>query len=435
MRTAGVRLAAIAASLLICGVAATPAVAADPADPGSTETFTYGSGDAAHPYIVYIPTTYSAANPAPLVVFAHGCQTTAEEQLNASLYNRVAEREGFLVVYPDVNATEAAQPGPTRNCWQFPVPTSWHRDSGDAAAIAGITRAVMDRWRIDPERVYMVGVSAGGFMTSIMAAAYPDLYAAVAIMAAGAYADGTCLAGAPGIPAITSAQLAREEMGARARLIPRIVMGGDADQGIVPACADKALEQGLRTNNLVLGSQQDSPISLTPASVREEAATTADGYSSTVSTYLDPDGCLIGERWLIHGMNHFWSGGSSDPEWKNFTDPKGPSGAEVTWDFLSKYTKSETATPCTEAADTQARERCPGRWVKVHVPSGAKAIHATVGGNRTATRTRHGEFEIRMPASTRRARITIVVRGQTENGKTFTERHVVRSCRRSGASR
>jgi len=60
---------------------------------------------------------------------------------------------------------------------------------------------------------------------------------------------------------------------------------------------------------------------------------------------------VIGERWLIHGMNHFWPGGSSDPDLANFTDPMGPSGAEASWAFLSQYTKSSTEPPCTEAPD------------------------------------------------------------------------------------
>ena len=66
-------------------------------------------------------------------------------------------------------------------------------------------------------------------------------------------------------------------MGPRARIVPRLVMGGDADAGVAPACADKALEQGLRTNNLVIGGAQDGPIGLTPAATREgpgRAATT-----------------------------------------------------------------------------------------------------------------------------------------------------------------
>jgi poly(3-hydroxybutyrate) depolymerase len=177
-----------------------------------------------------------------------------------------------------------------------------------------------------------------------MAAAYPDLYAAVGIMAGGAYADGGCLFGLPGIPVTESAQLAYDEMGSHARVVPRLVMGGDADQGVSPACADKALEQGLRTDNLVLSGFQEAPIPLTPASVRERTKT--GGYGSTVRTYRDADGCLVGKRWLIHGMNHFWSGGSSDPKLANFTDPKGPSGANVSWRFFSRYTKRSTAPPC-----------------------------------------------------------------------------------------
>ena len=407
--------------------------AADPPDPGSTQTFTYGSGVAAHPYIVYVPTSYDAARPAPLVVMTHGCQTTAEQQMRANLYNQVAEHEGIVVLYPDVNAIEAAQPGPTARCWQFPSPLSWRRDSGDAGAIAGMTRAVMERWRIDSERVYMVGMSAGSFMTSIMAAAYPDLFAAVGIMAGGAYADPLCLVGNPAsTPASISAQLAFDEMGPRARIVPRLVMGGDADAGITPACADKALEQGLRTNNLVLGGGQDAPISLKPASMREEP--NQGGYPSTVSTYLDPDGCLIGERWLIHGMNHFWSGGSSDPKWANWTDPKGPSGAEISWRFLSRYTKSSTAMPCAEvpapSVTAPASPRCPARWLTLRLPAGAKAIRATVNGRRAKVRLAGRRVRVRLPASTQ-ARSTVVVRGRTKSGRSFSRRRAIaRACNR-----
>jgi hypothetical protein len=172
-------------------------------------------------------------------------------------------------------------------------------------------------------------------------------------MAGGAYADPECLLGNPvTTPVQLSAQLAYAQMGPRARVIPRLVMGGDIDGGVPPACADKALEQGLRTDNLVVGGSQTGPISLKPASVREVPKT--GGYSSTVRTYLDPAGCEIGERWLIHGMNHFWSGGSSDPALKSWTDPKGPSGADVSWAFFSRYTKSSTAMPCAEAPQPAA---------------------------------------------------------------------------------
>jgi poly(hydroxyalkanoate) depolymerase family esterase len=413
---------------LILGAVPAAAATGDPPDPGSTQRCTYGSGSSAHPYIVYVPASYDAARPAPLVVMTHGCQTTAEQQMRANLYNQVAEREGIVMLYPDVDAMEAAQPGPTARCWQFPDPQSWHRDSGDAAAIAGMTRAVIGRWRIDPKRVYMVGMSAGSFMTSIMAAAYPDLYAAVAINAGGAYADAECLFVGPGIPVQESARLAYDEMGPRARIVPRLVMGGDSDQGVPPACADKALEQGLRTNNLVLGDQQDTPISLKPTWVREVPK--PGGYSSTVSTYLDPNGCVIGERWLIHGMNHFWPGGSADPKWASWTDPKGPNGAEVSWRFLSRYTKSSTAMPCAEApaaAMPVPATHCRARWLTLGLPAGAKAVRATVNGRRATIRVSHRRVRVRL-SPTSRSRTTVVIRGRSGTGKRFTGRHTYRGC-------
>ena len=321
------------------------AAAAERPDPGSTKTFSFESGGATYPYIVYTPTTYRRSDPAPLVVMTHGCQTTAEQQMRANLYNRVAERHGFVVLYPDVTEAHAEQPGPLSRCWQFFNSESWHHGQGDAAAIAGMTETVMADRSIDPQRVYMVGMSAGSFMTSIMAAAYPRLFAAVAINAGGAYSDFTCIGtDAASLPASVSAQRAFEESGEHARVIPLLVMGGDSDQGIPPACATKALEQGLRTDNLVLSGTQTGPISLEPSSVR--TVETPGRYDSTVSSFRDPDGCLIGRRWLFAGMNHFWPGGSRNPELAGFTDPKAPNGARISWRFLSRYTKRETRMPC-----------------------------------------------------------------------------------------
>jgi poly(hydroxyalkanoate) depolymerase family esterase len=419
-------------AVLVLGAPMT-ALAADPPDPGSVSSFTYGDGDAAYPYLVYVPKSYDASKATPLLVMAHGCQTTAEQQMKANRYGPIAEREGFIVMYPDINPVEAAQPGATNRCWQFPNPLSWHRDSGDAGAIAGMTRATMAQWNIDPERVYLMGMSAGSFMTSDLAAAYPDLYAAVGIMAGGAYADGGCLFTTnTSLPVDVSASMAFDEMGPRARVVPRLVMGGDADQGVPPGCADKALEQGLRTNNLVLGGTQESPIALTPTSVREQPK--PGGYPSTVKTYTDPAGCVVGQRWLIHGMNHFWSGGSDDPKLKDFTDPKGPSGAEISWAFFSHYTKSSTAMPCAETGQAAANptpppvttpKRCSARWLTLGLRA-AKA-RATVNGRRVSARVVHGRVRVRLPA-TQRTETTVLVHARTRAGKRVTRRFAAGGC-------
>ena len=356
----------VSAALMIGLLACVPAVAAasDPPDPGTTTRGTVTSNGTVYPYILYTPTSYTPGTPAPLVVILHGCQTTADQQMRASLYNPVAEREGFVVLYVEADAVGRAQPGPAANCWKFADPQSYFRGSADAAGIADATRAVIAKRDIDPERVYAAGISGGGLMTSAVAAAYPDLYAAVAIHSSAGYGDGVCFASGTGIPVQASALLAYNAMGSNARVVPLMVISGDQDLAFPPSCNDKALEQGLRTDNMVLSRSQDGPISLSPASSHDGQVT--GGYAYTVKSFLDPSGCLIAERWIVHGMGHFWSGGTTDPAYANFTDPKGPSAAKATWAFLSRYRKPDTEMPCAEAPgegvhDPSARRKKPGR--------------------------------------------------------------------------
>lgn len=391
------------------------------------ESLQSGSGDTAHPYILFTPDSYPARSPVPLVVAAHGCMTTADQFMNATGFNEVAEREGFAVAYVDVDPASAALPQPLKNCWRFYESATYKRDQGHAAAVAGMTRAVMDRLQIDPERVYMVGTSAGGFMTSAMAAAYPDLFAAVGIVAGGAYEDGACFGPGVGLPVELISASAREEMGSRARIVPRMVMGGDADLGISPACADKALFQGLRTNNLVLGDVQEAPLSLAAASTRSEP--NPGGFESTVDTYLDPNGCLVAERWMIHGMGHFWPGGPSDPTWANWTDPKGPSGAEASWAFFERYTKGETSMPCAEAPvpEGPGAERCKKRKVMLALPRRTRFARATVNGKRTRSRIVGRKLRVWLPAG-KRSRTVVRVKVRKESGKKVQRRYKWSGC-------
>ncbi len=345
--------------LAVCAAPTTARAAPDPPDPGQTTSGTVASNGTDYQYLLYTPKSYVPGRMAPLLVMVHGCQTTAEQEMSVTLYNQTAEREGFVVLYPDVDALGRAQPGPLNQCWKFAYPPAYTRDNSDAAAIADMTRAVMAKLSIDPERVFLAGISAGGLMASVNAAAYPDLYAAVAVFSSSAYADGPCFTTGVGIPAAASAQLAFAQMGPRARIVPRFVLGGDADLAFPWTCTEKALEQGLRTNNLVLGQSQERPIALTPAAVRKEQK--PGGHAYTVKSYRDPDGCLIGESWNVHGMGHFWSGGTTDPRYAGYGDTKGPSGAEASWAFLRRYTKSSTAMPCAEAAGAATHSCVPRR--------------------------------------------------------------------------
>lgn len=428
----------VGAILITCVLAVTfaalgggAAASADGATwPGKVDGYTYQSSTAEFPYLVYTPSSYDPKKPVPLVMATHGCMTSADQFMNATAFNDVAEREGFIVAYPDVEQEVADLPQPLKRCWRFYDDSSFHRSQGHAAAIANMTSRVMEQRSIDPERVYIAGTSAGGFMTSAVTAAYPDLFAAASIVAGGSYQDGSCLGPLPGAPVELLAASAREEMDTRARIVPRMVMGGDSDQGISPACADKALFQGLRTNNLVLGDSQTSPISLSPASTRTEV--NPGGYDSTVDTYLDPDGCLIAERWMIHGMNHFWPGGPSDPAWKNWTDPKGPNGAEASWAFFERYEKSETSMPCAEAppaVDPPPGPRCAKRQVTLRAPKRARprSVRVRVNGKLVRSKAAKGKVKVWLPAGDR-GRTVVRIRGRDKAGKKVRRGYAYKGC-------
>ena len=124
---------------------------------------------------------------------------------------------------------------------------------------------------------------------------------------------------------------------------------------------------------------------------------------------------------MIHGMNHFWPGGSSDPELANFTDPKAPNGAKKTWSFVSRYTMDSTAMPCAEV------KRCPERWLKLRVPAGAESVKAKVNGDGAKVRTTRRHARVKLPA-TRREQTVVVVRGRTDDGERFKRRHEYSGC-------
>ncbi len=287
-----------------------------------------------YPFIVYAPSGDRTAA-VPLVVVVHGCSMTADQQAAASGYDAIAQRARFVVMYPDVSPVDEAQ----GDCWQgIWDPGAEARGRGDAGAIADMTRTVIARWHIDRSRVYAIGISAGAFETSLLGADYPDLYAAIGIHSGAAYMAAQrlwCLAGNAS-PADTAA-LARSAfgaMGTRARVMPVVVFHGDADPTVPYRCGQQAIAQWLRTDDQVLKHEHRALLGSTPAISH---AVVPGGHAYTVATYANRHGCPVAQLWTIHGMGHYWSGGSADRASLRYSDPRGPSAAAGAWAFFSRW--------------------------------------------------------------------------------------------------
>jgi poly(hydroxyalkanoate) depolymerase family esterase len=294
-------------------------------------------------YAVYVPPGYRRASVVPLVVVLHGCSTTADQQAAASGYDASAEQHRFVVVYPDVDPVDEAHGGCWKGIWD---PSAEGRGRGDAGAIADITRAVIARWHIDRTRVYAIGISAGAFETSILGAYYPDLYAAIGVHSGAAFMGGElgCLAASQS-PADTDAlaRAALAAMGSRARVMPVIVFHGDEDQTVPYRCGQQTVAQWLLTNDLILRHERRAALSFTPTISQ---SVVPGGHAYAVASYTDRFDCPVAELWTIHGMGHYWSGGSADPAIALYTDPRGPSAAAGSWAFFSRWRLSGPVAPC-----------------------------------------------------------------------------------------
>src|SRR3954447_8405401 len=182
----------------------------------------------------------------------HGCTQTAASFAAGSLMNRTADRHGLVVAYPEQSTEET----PAR-CWNWFSPSHQARGAGEPASIAGAVRAVAaatDRWAVAPARVFVAGMSAGGAMAAVMAATYPDVFAAVAIHSGLAYGSARSLPsatqamsrGGPNPP--TLGELAFAAMGATARVVPALVVHGTADATVAPINGEQAVRQWMETN-------------------------------------------------------------------------------------------------------------------------------------------------------------------------------------------
>jgi poly(hydroxyalkanoate) depolymerase family esterase len=140
-----------------------------------TEIARYGSNPGALKAWLFLPSIMPPDS--PLVVALHGCTQDAEGYASGSGWSQLAERQGFAVLYPEQQRSNNAN-----LCYNWFEPEDFRRDRGEAASIGQMIRHVVESQGVDPKRIYITGLSAGGAMANAMLAAYPELFAGGAII-------------------------------------------------------------------------------------------------------------------------------------------------------------------------------------------------------------------------------------------------------------
>jgi poly(hydroxyalkanoate) depolymerase family esterase len=270
-------------------------------------------------YKLYVPSAYDG-QALPLIVMLHGCKQNPDDFAAGTGMNLVAEQNNCFVAYP---AQARAANG--SNCWNWFNASDQQRDRGEPSIIADITRAIIRDYHIDPSRVYVAGLSAGGAMAAIMGATYPELYAAVGIHSGLPYGAAHDLPSAFAAMHNGMAGVTGKPAAMRSEPIPVIVFHGDRDTTVHVRNAEQAIAQ------CTAGTAQDR----TAAKVEQGKVPQGHAYTRTIQH--GGNGKAVAEQWIVHGAGHAWSGGSRKG---SYTDPKGPDAAQEMARFFATHAKA-----------------------------------------------------------------------------------------------
>jgi poly(3-hydroxybutyrate) depolymerase len=189
-----------------------------------------------------------------------------------------------------------------------------------------MTQAVIRSQGIDASRVYIAGMSAGGAMAAIVAAAYPDIFAALGVHSGVACGAATNAADARGV---MRGSKAAGRWPTLPQGMPTIVFHGDQDLSVHP-------RHGWALIAASLGQPSDDqglPAADLPAQVAHVVQGVGEhGRHYTRAIHEDDAGRVLAEHWLVHGAGHAWSGGQARA---SLADPRGPDASREMLRFFA----------------------------------------------------------------------------------------------------
>jgi poly(hydroxyalkanoate) depolymerase family esterase len=286
------------------------------ADDASTAQFIDGEFSNAagrRRYKLFVPALAPAARP-PLVVMLHGCRQNPDDFAVGTRMNHHGALKGSLVLYP-AQSTDANPSG----CWNWFRTEHQRAGAGEPSILAGMTHEVMQRYEVDPSKVFVAGLSAGGAMAAVLAVTHPDLYAAVGIHSGLAFGSAHDL---PSALAAMKGPSASLHAGGRPHATPTIVFHGDRDSVVHPHNGAAAIAASAHFEGGPGGS------------VQSDQGRSPGGHAYTRSLHRDADGQVMLEHWLVHGGGHAWFGGDRAG---SYSDARGPdASAEMMRFFLER---------------------------------------------------------------------------------------------------
>lgn len=259
-------------------------------------------------YLLYLPEGYAGEPGLPLVVNLHGLSSSAQNQIDRSGFNAVADRERLIVVYPN------AQGGGPLGLAQWDVRLS--EGGEDDVFIEALIDELIVSHGIDGTRVYATGLSYGSIMTYTLACVLSERFAAVGGVAGGLPRDleSTC--------------------GAAPRAVPLIHIHGDSDN-IVPFGGIGDLTLGADESVAAFVSAHECAPDLVRSAVPD--IDLDDGTTTTRQVAVDCESGGAVELYVVHGGGHNWPGGTRTMRIFFGAMSRDYDASTVLWDFFAQH--------------------------------------------------------------------------------------------------
>jgi poly(hydroxyalkanoate) depolymerase family esterase len=225
----------------------------------------FGSNPGALRMFTFAPLDLPAGS--PLVVVLHGCGQTAAGYDMGAGWSTLAKRYGFALLLP-----QQQQSNNPNGCFNWFQTGDIERGHGEPLSIRQMIEKMVSEHGVDRRRVFITGLSAGGAMTSVMLATYPDVFAGGAIIAGLPYGAATnvqqalaSMSQCPPRPARVWGDLVRNaspDGRASAKSWPRLsVWHGGADMIVVPSNANEIVKQWTNVHGLAIEPSFTEPVS------------------------------------------------------------------------------------------------------------------------------------------------------------------------------
>jgi poly(hydroxyalkanoate) depolymerase family esterase len=275
---------------------------------------------------LYRPPGIAFGERLPLMVMLHGCGQDANGFATSTRMNRIAQRERFLVLYPEQDRLANPQ-----GCWNW-FDTQHGRAQGEVALIMSAIDQVCLLHPVDRTRVAVAGLSAGASMAALVVSMHPERFQAV-VMHSG-IAPGTAHSTMTALGAMNGRRSTQPLQASAATMAahwpPLLVIHGSKDGVVSPHNGQAAAQVWAQAAD----AQPSAPRSVQRGLRYPMQVTDFKRQRRTVATLVE-----------VQGLAHAWSGGAAS---KPFTDVQGPDASRMAWAFAARQFRARAGLPASD---------------------------------------------------------------------------------------